>query len=177
MITKKYLDELTFEIIGASIEVHKIMGRGLLESVYHQCLMEELKHRKINFSSELKINKLSILKHTKEDNCQHDCIIKSPSHRRRQSPEHYGKIILIMEEMYCFEEDNRTHHQHHKARRKPEILIHRLMCQGAMNNIRNPGNTMCCNIDSITHRIRPKEYPGKSHKPEGRQHRQERYSV
>lgn len=55
MITKKYLDKLTYEIIGASIEVHKIMGRGLLESVYHKCLMEELKHRKINFQTEMKI--------------------------------------------------------------------------------------------------------------------------
>jgi len=53
--TKKYLDELTYEIIGGAIEVHKIMGRGLLESVYHQCLMEELKHRKINFLTEMKI--------------------------------------------------------------------------------------------------------------------------
>lgn len=44
MITKKYLNELTYEIIGASIEVHKAMGRGLLESVYHQCLKEELNH-------------------------------------------------------------------------------------------------------------------------------------
>lgn len=55
MITKKYLDDLTYEIIGSAIEVHKIMGRGLLESVYHQCLMEELKHRKINFLTEMKI--------------------------------------------------------------------------------------------------------------------------
>jgi GxxExxY protein len=55
MMTQKYLDEVTYEIIGASIEVHKIMGRGLLESVYHQCLKEELKHRKINFLSEMKI--------------------------------------------------------------------------------------------------------------------------
>ncbi|NLN32195.1 MAG: GxxExxY protein, partial [Flavobacteriaceae bacterium] len=31
MLTKKYLDELTYEIIGSAIEVHKIMGRGLLE--------------------------------------------------------------------------------------------------------------------------------------------------
>ncbi len=54
-MTQKYLDEVTYEIIGASIEVHKIMGRGLLESVYHQCLKEELKHRKINFLSEMKI--------------------------------------------------------------------------------------------------------------------------
>lgn len=55
MITKKYLDELTYEVVGAAIEVHKIMGGGLLESVYHQCLKEELLHRKINFLTEMKI--------------------------------------------------------------------------------------------------------------------------
>ena len=55
MITQKYLDELTYEVVGAAIEVHKIMGRGLLESVYHQCLKEELLHRKINFLTELRI--------------------------------------------------------------------------------------------------------------------------
>jgi GxxExxY protein len=38
MLTKKYLNELTYEIIGSAIEVHKVMGKGLLESVYHQCL-------------------------------------------------------------------------------------------------------------------------------------------
>jgi GxxExxY protein len=31
------------------------MGRGLLESVYHQCLKEELAHRKINFLTEMRI--------------------------------------------------------------------------------------------------------------------------
>ena len=55
MITQKYLDELTYEVVGSAIEVHKIMGRGLLESVYHKCIKEELIHRKINFLSEMKI--------------------------------------------------------------------------------------------------------------------------
>ncbi len=55
MITQKYLDELTYEVIGAAIEVHKTMGRGLLESVYHICLQEELLHRKINFLTEKKV--------------------------------------------------------------------------------------------------------------------------
>lgn len=55
MITKKYLDSLTYEIIGSAIEVHKVLGRGLLESVYHQCLKEELLHRKINFLTEMKV--------------------------------------------------------------------------------------------------------------------------
>lgn len=55
MITQKYLDELTYEIIGSAIEVHKAMGPGLLENIYHLCLIEELSHRKINFSTELKV--------------------------------------------------------------------------------------------------------------------------
>lgn len=55
MITQKYLDDLTYEIIGSAIEVHKTVGRGLLESVYHQCMKEELSHRKINFFTEMKV--------------------------------------------------------------------------------------------------------------------------
>ncbi len=55
MITQKYLDDLTYEIIGSAIEVHENIGRGLLESVYHQCLKEELSYRKINFYTEMKV--------------------------------------------------------------------------------------------------------------------------
>ena len=54
-MTQKHMDDLTYSIIGAAIEVHKIMGKGLLESVYHQCLKEELTLRNINFVSEMKI--------------------------------------------------------------------------------------------------------------------------
>ncbi len=54
-ITKTYLNELTYRVIGAAIEVHKHLGAGLLESVYHQCLMEELKLRNIHFVSEKRI--------------------------------------------------------------------------------------------------------------------------
>lgn len=55
MFTKSFLDDLTYEVIGGAIEVHKAMGRGLLESVYQLCLEEELRHRKINFQTEMKI--------------------------------------------------------------------------------------------------------------------------
>ena len=54
-MTQKYLDELTFKVIGAAIEVHKNMGSGLLESVYQQCMIEELTNRNINFVSEFKV--------------------------------------------------------------------------------------------------------------------------
>ena len=52
-MTKKYLDKLTYEVIGAAIEVHKSIGTGLLESVYHDCLKHELSLRKINFLTEM----------------------------------------------------------------------------------------------------------------------------
>ena len=54
-MTQKYLDELTFNVIGAAIEVHKNMGSGLLESVYQQCMIEELSNRNINFVYEFKV--------------------------------------------------------------------------------------------------------------------------
>ncbi len=55
MITQSSINQLTYDIIGAAIEVHKILGKGLLESVYHKCMIEELKLRKINFKSEFKV--------------------------------------------------------------------------------------------------------------------------
>lgn len=42
-----FLDELSSKVIGAAIEVHRIMGPGLLESVYEECLMNELTLRGI----------------------------------------------------------------------------------------------------------------------------------
>lgn len=54
-ITKREIDRLSGEVIGAAIYVHKQLGSGLLEKVYHDCMKEELSHRKINFVSELKV--------------------------------------------------------------------------------------------------------------------------
>lgn len=55
MLTKKYLKELTYDVIGAAIEVQKTIGPGLLESVYQKCMEEELTLRKIHFESELTV--------------------------------------------------------------------------------------------------------------------------
>lgn len=42
-------NELTHEIIGAAIEVHRHLGPGLLESAYEECLCHELSLRGLPF--------------------------------------------------------------------------------------------------------------------------------
>lgn len=41
-ITKKYVNDLAYKIVGCAIEVHKQLGPGLLESVYETCFIDEL---------------------------------------------------------------------------------------------------------------------------------------
>jgi GxxExxY protein len=55
-MTKKYLDDLAYRITGAAIEVHKELGPGLLESVYHKCLKREFELRGIKAISELNVD-------------------------------------------------------------------------------------------------------------------------
>ncbi len=48
-------DKLTHEAIGAAIEVHRILGPGLLESIYEKCLMRELEIRSIKVVRQQKV--------------------------------------------------------------------------------------------------------------------------
>jgi len=42
-------NELTGKVIGAAIEVHRVLGPGLLESAYEECMCHELALRRIQF--------------------------------------------------------------------------------------------------------------------------------
>ena len=55
MITQKLINDLTYKIVGACIEVHKIAGPGLYEEVYHQCLQKEFDNIGLKYHSELAI--------------------------------------------------------------------------------------------------------------------------
>ena len=55
MITQKYINDISYDIVGCAIEVHKHLGPGLLESVYHTCLMDELKSKNLQFQSQLHV--------------------------------------------------------------------------------------------------------------------------
>ena len=47
-----HVNGLTYQTIGAAIEVHRLLGPGLLESTYRECLCRELALRGVSFRKE-----------------------------------------------------------------------------------------------------------------------------
>jgi GxxExxY protein len=54
-MTKKEVTQLSYEITGLAIKVHKEIGSGLMESVYEKCLKFELEHNGYHVRQQLKI--------------------------------------------------------------------------------------------------------------------------
>ena len=48
-------DGLSHEVIGAAIEVHRLKGPGLIESIYERCLVRELELRNISSVSQKRV--------------------------------------------------------------------------------------------------------------------------
>ncbi len=52
---EKVFDELTHRVIGCAIEVHRVLGPGLLESSYQRCLSRELELNGIDHVCEVSL--------------------------------------------------------------------------------------------------------------------------
>ena len=55
MLNKNKANQLSNQIIGAAIEVHRFLGPGLLESAYEICLCQELTIRNIPFERQVQL--------------------------------------------------------------------------------------------------------------------------
>ena len=49
------LNDLSYRIIGAGVEVHRALGPGLLESTYRTCMVYELRERRMSVVTEQRI--------------------------------------------------------------------------------------------------------------------------
>jgi GxxExxY protein len=52
IFSQRLINSVSHKIIGAAIEVHRRLGPGLFESVYHKCVVCELRLRGVRFVSE-----------------------------------------------------------------------------------------------------------------------------
>jgi GxxExxY protein len=50
------IDELTEQVIGLAMKIHRTMGTGFLESVYHRCMEIELGQANLDFDSNSPLN-------------------------------------------------------------------------------------------------------------------------
>ena len=55
MLVEASFNQITGEVIGAAIEVHRVLGPGLLESIYMPCLQYELSARKLRFVTQQRL--------------------------------------------------------------------------------------------------------------------------
>ena len=54
-MTKKEINQLSYEIVGYAIRVHKKLGPGLLEKIYEECLKYELVKNEYDVKQQINI--------------------------------------------------------------------------------------------------------------------------
>lgn len=100
MIDKNFIDDLEYKVTGACIEVHRSLGPGLLEKVYHKCLIRELQLRNISFVSEqvITIYYKDVLLETelKADLFIENCLVLELKSVETVLPIHEAQIITYM---------------------------------------------------------------------------------
>jgi GxxExxY protein len=99
-LTKTYLKDLVYHVNGAAIEVHKNLGPGLLESIYHKCLEKELSIKDFKFKTELIIpinyKGLEIDANLRCDLFVENCLIVELKSVEKILPIHEAQLLTYM---------------------------------------------------------------------------------
>ncbi|KQS95287.1 GxxExxY protein [Chryseobacterium sp. Leaf394] len=99
-MTKKSVTQLSYEITGLAIKVHKNLGPGLLESVYEECLKIELLKNGFDVKQQLyvPINYEGVEINTKliVDLLVNDCIILELKAIEEVLPIHEAQLLTYM---------------------------------------------------------------------------------
>lgn len=99
-MNKTQITQLSYDIVGCAIKVHKELGPGLLESVYEMCLAYELKEKGfiVNQQISTKINygKFEIETPLKIDLLVNDTIIIEIKTVENLLPVHQAQLMTYM---------------------------------------------------------------------------------
>lgn len=93
-------DPLTYRIIGAAIEVHRLLGPGLLESTYEECLCLELTLLGIPFERQVPLpivyKSIKLLRAYKPDLLVDNAVIVELKTVEKILPVHEAQILTYL---------------------------------------------------------------------------------
>jgi GxxExxY protein len=99
-MTKKEITQLSYEIIGYAIKVHKKLGPGLLEKIYEECLKYELEKNGYNVKQQLNVEidyyDLELAHPLRLDLLVNDCIIVELKTVEKFHPIDEAKLLTYM---------------------------------------------------------------------------------
>lgn len=99
-MTKKEITQLSYEIVGCAIKVHKKLGPGLLESIYEECLKYELLKNGFDVKQQVPIkieyDDLILEKEYRFDLLVNDCIVVELKTVDKFEPIHEAIILTYM---------------------------------------------------------------------------------
>lgn len=100
MLTKKYVTHLSYEITGLAIKVHKVLGPGLLESVYEKCLKYELELNGFNVIQQMIVpvqyENIKMDVDLRLDLLVNDCVIVELKAIENTLPVHDAQLLTYM---------------------------------------------------------------------------------
>jgi GxxExxY protein len=99
-MTKKEITQLSYEIIGYAIKVHKKLGPGLLEKIYEECLKYELEKNGYTVQQQINIEidyyDLELSNPLRLDLLVNDCIIVELKTVEKFHPIDEAKLLTYM---------------------------------------------------------------------------------
>ncbi len=99
-MTKKEVTQLSYEITGYAIKVHKALGPGLLESVYEKCLKHELIKNGYFVQQQVQVpviyDKIKIDTELRLDLLVNNCVIVELKAIEHILPVHAAQILTYM---------------------------------------------------------------------------------
>lgn len=99
-MTKKEVTQLSYEVIGCAIKVHKALGPGLLEAVYEKCLKYELEKNGFDVKQQLFVpvyyDDLQINTDLKLDLLVNDIVVIELKTVETLLPVHEAQILTYM---------------------------------------------------------------------------------
>ena len=100
MMTKKEVNQIAYDIVSCAIEIHKILGPGLLESVYETCLEYELKVRGFDVKRQQKVlvmyKDMPLEAELRLDLLVNDCVIVELKAVQEINPIETAKLLSYM---------------------------------------------------------------------------------